>query len=180
MIDKIEAPENMLRCMSNSYSASGFWRSWHRSFNRWILRYIYIPLGGSKRSIPNTFIVFTFVALWHDLSFKLLTWGWLIALFIIPELVATALFPAKIWAEIPWYRHLCAVGAVLNLVIMMVANLIGFCLGVDGMKSMLKEILSSWRGIGFFVSALGALFVGVQVMFEYREEEKRKGIYLKC
>ena len=39
-------------------------------------------------------VIFTFVALWHDLSFKLLTWGWLVVIFIIPELLATYLLPA--------------------------------------------------------------------------------------
>lgn len=32
----------------------------------------------------------------------------------------------------------------------------------------------------FFLSACGSIFVGVQVMFEVRESEKRKGINLKC
>ena len=49
-------------------------------------RYIYIPLGGSKRVILNSVVVFSFVALWHDLSFRLLAWGWLVVLFILPEL----------------------------------------------------------------------------------------------
>lgn len=54
-------------------------------------RYIYIPLGGSKNVVLATVSVFTFVALWHDLSFKLLAWGWLITLFIVPELIARKL-----------------------------------------------------------------------------------------
>jgi hypothetical protein len=31
----------------------------------------------------------------------------------------------------------------------------------------------------FLVTACGALFVGVQMMFEIREEERRKGVNLK-
>lgn len=54
-------------------------------------RYIYIPLGGAKNVALSTLLVFTFVALWHDLSFKLLAWGWLVSLFILPELVGRAL-----------------------------------------------------------------------------------------
>lgn len=95
MADGIETPENMLRCMSNNYSALAFWRSWHRSFNRWIIRYIYIPLGGSKRPIVNTLAVFTFVAFWHDISLKLLAWGWLVTLFILPEVIARMIMPPK-------------------------------------------------------------------------------------
>ena len=35
-------------------------------------------------------------------------------------------------------------------------------------------------GVVFFVTACAALFVGVQVMFETREQELRQGIKLKC
>jgi D-alanyl-lipoteichoic acid acyltransferase DltB (MBOAT superfamily) len=52
---------------------------------------LYIPLGGSKNRIVNTFIVFTFVAIWHDIELRLLIWGWLIALFILPEVVLSSL-----------------------------------------------------------------------------------------
>jgi len=113
LLDGVEPPENMVRCMANNYSTMGFWRSWHRSYNLWTVRcvarllprqtsadsaaarYIYVPVGGSKNLIPATLLVFTFVALWHDLSLKLLTWGWLVTAFIVPELAAAALLPAK-------------------------------------------------------------------------------------
>lgn len=95
LLDGIEAPENMIRCVINNYSALGFWRSWHRSFNLWIIRYIYIPLGGSDRPMYNILIVFTFVAVWHDIQLRLLAWGWLISLFIVPEIVAGRIFPKR-------------------------------------------------------------------------------------
>jgi hypothetical protein len=41
MLDGIEAPENMVRCMANNYSTLGFWRSWHRSYNLWLTRYFH-------------------------------------------------------------------------------------------------------------------------------------------
>lgn len=56
-------------------------------------RYIYVPLGGTKNVAITTALVFTFVALWHDLSFRLLAWGWLVSLFILPELLAVRLLP---------------------------------------------------------------------------------------
>jgi protein-cysteine N-palmitoyltransferase HHAT len=38
-----------------------------------------------------------------------------------------------------------------------------------------------WQiGIAFLVTASSALFIGIQVMFEIREAEMRKGIFLKC
>ena len=40
--------------------------------------------------------------------------------------------------------------------------------------------MSIEAGIVFLVAACGAVFVGVQVMFELREDELRAGIQMKC
>ncbi|KAI9685235.1 MAG: glycerol transporter [Bathelium mastoideum] len=199
LCDGIDPPENMVRCMSDNYSALGFWRSWHRSLNRWIVRYIFIPLGGSRsaagqtrgrcehpvwvkvRAGMNFVAVFTFVALWHDIQLRLLAWGWLIVLFILPEVVATQLFPRRKFKDQPdLYRWLCGIGAVGNIMMMMAANLVGFAVGLDGLKGLVQGIAGSWSGVVFLMGACGALFTGAQVMFEVREEEKRHGINMKC
>lgn len=96
----------MIRCVANNYSTLGFWRSWHRSYNLWVVRYIYIPLGGSKNMVLSTVLVFTFVALWHDLSAKLLAWGWLVSLFILPEIVARKVVSSK-QVRLPSWHTLC-------------------------------------------------------------------------
>jgi D-alanyl-lipoteichoic acid acyltransferase DltB (MBOAT superfamily) len=96
LTDGLDPPENMIRCMANNYSALGFWRAWHRSYNLWIVRYLYIPLGGSRRLAATSILIFTFVALWHDLSPRLLAWGWLAALFILPEVVAKKTVPPSL------------------------------------------------------------------------------------
>lgn len=183
LLDGIDPPENMIRCMDNNYSALAFWRAWHRSYNRWVLRYIYIPLGGAgtagyKSRVLNSLLVFSFVAVWHDIELKLLMWGWLVVVFLLPELFATQYF--KKYSGEPWFRHLCAVGAVGNIWMMMIANLFGFCLGHDGTVALLKSMFSTFAGMRFFVLALCTLFVGVQVMFEIREAEKRRGVDVKC
>nr|XP_019049776.1 glycerol transporter [Kwoniella bestiolae CBS 10118]OCF28706.1 glycerol transporter [Kwoniella bestiolae CBS 10118] len=178
--DGLDPPENMIRCVANNYSTLGFWRSWHRSYNLWVVRYIYIPVGGSKNTILATALVFTFVALWHDLSFKLLAWGWLVSLFILPELLARKVFTASKYGQLWYYRHICAVGGVINILLMMSANLVGFVLGLEGMKVLLVELTSTISGWFFMTFASCCLFVAVQVMFEYREEEKRRGIDRRC
>ncbi|KAF8311948.1 MBOAT-domain-containing protein [Clavulina sp. PMI_390] len=180
LLDGMEPQENMVRCVANNYSTLGFWRSWHRSYNLWLIRYIYVPLGGSNSAILPKLLVFTFVALWHDLSMRLLVWGWLITFIILPEVIATQLLPQSQYGGEWWYRHVCAFGGALNILLMMSANLIGFVLGTDGTGYLLGQIASSWGGWAFIVVTIGCLFVGVQVMFEYREEEKRRGIFRKC
>ncbi|KAJ5089951.1 Glycerol uptake protein 1 [Penicillium argentinense] len=204
LADGIDPPENMVRCMSNNYSAFAFWRGWHRSFNRWIVRYIYIPLGGGGGGqrpagakpasspppsgimskflqIRNFLLVFTFVALWHDINLRLLMWGWLVTLFVLPEALAGMVFPAKRWRSHPTtYRVLSGIGSVANVLMMMIANLVGFALGLDGLKDLLSSLTGSYSGIAYMILCCVVLFVGVQVMFEIREDELRMGINLKC
>ena len=155
LLDGMDPPENMVRCMSDNYSAPAFWRAWHRSYNRWIVRYIYIPLGGSgtygfwgnARAVFNYLVVFTFVALWHDISMKLLMWGWLITIFILPEALASYLFPKRRWQNHKTaYRVICGIGAVANILMMMVANLVGFALGLDGLQGLVHGIAGSYSG----------------------------------
>ena len=93
-LDGVVAPENLPACISRQYTLSGFWRCWHASFNRWLVRYVYLPLGGRASGRVarwrNLCVVFGFVALWHDVSPKLLAWGALLPLFFAPELAAEA------------------------------------------------------------------------------------------
>ncbi|KAI5293239.1 glycerol transporter [Ascosphaera acerosa] len=210
LLDGIDPPENMIRCMSDNYSALAFWRSWHRSFNRWVVRYLYVPLGGGAnqkagdssskdkdrgkgkdkdarpsasraRALFNFLVVFTFVAIWHDINLRLLMWSWLITLFVLPEIIATALFPASRFRRRPTtYRVLRGIGAVGNILMMMTAHLVGFALGLDGLRGLVRGIVGSNAGIVYMIGACGALFVGSQVMFEIREGELRAGIRLKC
>lgn len=185
LLDGIDPPENMIRCMDNNYSALAFWRAWHRSYNRWVIRYLYVPLGGAggknsgaTRRVVNSLVVFSFVAIWHDIELKLLLWGWLVVLFLVPEILATIYF--KKHASSWWFRYVCGIGAVVNIWMMMLANLFGFSLGKDGMALLLGEMFHTWSGFEFFVLASTALFVGGQVMFELREAEKRRGVDVRC
>ncbi|RYP61440.1 hypothetical protein DL771_010140 [Monosporascus sp. 5C6A] len=190
LLDGLDPPENMVRCVSNNYSTLSFWRSWHRSFYRWSLRYVYVPLGGSNfssardaaRSVLTYVLVFTFVAIWHDIKLHLLIWGWLIVFFMLPEMAAGYLFPRRRWEQRRpvVYRFIAAAAAVFNTFMMMVANLVGFAFGVDGIKAIIAGIFRDYSGIVVFAGAFGVLFVGVQLMFEVRESEKERGIDLKC
>ncbi|EJS41472.1 gup2p [Saccharomyces arboricola H-6] len=178
MVDGIDAPENMLRCVDNNYSTLGFWRAWHTSFNKWVIRYIYVPFGGSNNKILTSFAVFSFVAIWHNIELRLLFWGWLTVLLLLGETFITKCSARYRFQG--WYRFFCGVGAVINICMMIVVNLYGFCLGAEGTKLLLKDIFSTLSGLRFCLMGTVSLFIAVQIMFEIREEEKRHGINLKC
>ena len=55
------------------------WRRWHVTLNRWIIDYIYIPLGGSRMGEfakqRNIFLTFTIMGLWHGANWTFAIWG---------------------------------------------------------------------------------------------------------
>lgn len=45
-----------------------------------------------------------------------------------------------------WYRHVCAVGGVFNMLAMFAANLVGFVIGTGGISYMIGQLTDSWDG----------------------------------
>ena len=60
-------------------SPSDFWRRWHISLSTWLRDYLYIPLGGNKKSKSRTYlnlgIVMLIGGLWHGASWNFVIWG---------------------------------------------------------------------------------------------------------
>ena len=79
----IDVIENMARCMFNNYGFQKFWRMWHKGFNHWLIRYLYIPCGG-RNNYLSVAAVIAFVAFWHDHNLKIILWAFILVLFMIP------------------------------------------------------------------------------------------------
>jgi len=60
-------------------SPSDFWRRWHISLSSWLRDYLYIPLGGNRkspsRSYLNLGIVMFLGGLWHGAAWNFVVWG---------------------------------------------------------------------------------------------------------
>jgi len=58
-----------------------FWHRWHKTLTRFFTRYVYIPLGGSRKGMVRTdihvMIVFCISGLWHGASWSFVFWGFL-------------------------------------------------------------------------------------------------------
>ncbi len=78
---------NVVCARGDCAAPQGFWQGWHASYNRWLVRYLYVPLGGSAWRWSNVWVCFLFVALWHDLEWRMLAWGLLMPAAFLPELV---------------------------------------------------------------------------------------------
>jgi len=176
LLDGIQTMENMGRCISTATSTLGFWRAWHRSFNRWLVRYLYIPLGGRAYSYLSIWVIFTFVALWHDIKPHLLAWSWLICLAFLPEILLSLLSRKLKWEKLFYYRHLLAAGAASNMFVLSLANAVGFVFGGDLL--ILVSFFKSFKGILTLLMMAITMFAAAQLALEVRATERRHGIFL--
>lgn len=64
-----------------------FWNRWHMTLTRFFTKYVYIPLGGSRkgkyRTYLNVMIVFLASGFWHGASWTFLFWGLCHGLFMV-------------------------------------------------------------------------------------------------
>ncbi|MCM1385707.1 MAG: MBOAT family protein [Bacillus sp. (in: Bacteria)] len=64
-----------------------FWERWHITLTRFFTKYVYIPLGGSRRgrsrTYINTLIVFLASGFWHGASWSFVFWGMCHGIFMI-------------------------------------------------------------------------------------------------
>ena len=74
----IELPINF----NSPYKArniSDFWKRWHMTLTRFLTKYIYFPLGGSRcstfRTCLNVLFVFLVSGIWHGAGFTFIVWG---------------------------------------------------------------------------------------------------------
>ena len=86
LLFNIKLPNNF----NSPYKATNiqdFWRRWHITLSRFLRDYLYIPLGGSKKSdfktYNNLMITFVIGGLWHGAGWTFLFWGFLHGLALI-------------------------------------------------------------------------------------------------
>jgi alginate O-acetyltransferase complex protein AlgI len=56
-----------------------FWQCWHISLTRWLIDYVYVPMGGSRVAQPriyaNILVVMLVSGLWHGAGLNFVAWG---------------------------------------------------------------------------------------------------------
>lgn len=74
----VELPLNF----NSPYKAASiveFWGRWHMTLTRFFTKYVYIPLGGSRKGIirryVNILIVFLVSGIWHGANWTYILWG---------------------------------------------------------------------------------------------------------
>lgn len=182
LVDGVEAPEDMNRCFANTLTIQSFWRDWHSSFNHWIVRYMYIPLGGSKNKLFSVFPIFVFIAVWHDIELHLLWWALIMCICFIPEVLAGLVLshPKVRWVQhLRHYRYIRAAGGACGMVVLITANLVGYGTGTRSMEDgygqgLSWEIVQAW-GVVMFV-----LYCGAVIAVRDREAAEAERKYLRA
>ena len=81
-------PENFKRPYF-SKTLKEYWRRWHITLGSWFREYVYIPLGGSRRSVPrvilNLLIVWLLTGIWHGAGYNFMLWGFMLFCILVIE-----------------------------------------------------------------------------------------------
>jgi D-alanyl-lipoteichoic acid acyltransferase DltB (MBOAT superfamily) len=184
LVDGLSPPENMTRCMSNNRSLEAFWRGWHSSYNKWLVRYIYRPCGGRASRLWSVWVIFLFVALWHDIELKLLLWGLLNAFFLVVEVYAKHVAATStVMQSLP--ASLLQMVAVLSgstyILVLIAVNLIGYSVGMGSITVVMQKVLT-YEGAQVLVVSYYFLCVGVKLMMfieELREVKRPREVKAK-
>ena len=117
-------------------SIRDFWKRWHMTLTGFLTRYVYIPLGGSRKGLArtclNTLIVFLISGLWHGANWTFILWGLIHGLLsCLDRLLEKA--EEKVFRPVRW---LCTFAAVNVMWLLFSAESVGQWITV------LRKILS--------------------------------------
>lgn len=86
-------------------SIRDFWKRWHISLTGFFTRYIYIPLGGSRKgklfTYVNIFIVFLISGIWHGANWTFILWGIIYGVLMIFDRVLER-YEEKVFYPVRW------------------------------------------------------------------------------
>lgn len=149
-------------------SVTDFWRRWHISLSSWFRDYVYIPLGGSRVSVPrhifNMLVVWGLTGIWHGANYTFWLWGLIYWFFLVIEkyLIRPEQRPRGV--QIAW--------RVVTLLIVMfewvLFNAVGLKQGIHYWMAMLgfynhslgftnPDVIRLWREWGPYI-LMGVLF----------------------
>lgn len=96
-------------------SIRDFWKRWHISLTKFFTKYVYIPLGGSRKgavlTCVNIMIVFLLSGFWHGANYTFILWGALHGLFMVADRVCENI-EKKIFEPLRWFLTFCVVNAL--------------------------------------------------------------------
>lgn len=99
-------------------SIRDFYRRWHKTLGRWFTKYVYIPLGGSRkgllRTLFNLAVVWLLTSVWHGGSLNFLIWGMSLCVLIMLEKICDFIAAEReVKRTLPkWIKHLYVLAVI--------------------------------------------------------------------
>ena len=103
-------------------SITEFWDRWHMTLTRFFTRYVYIPLGGSRRgrirTYINVLIIFLLSGIWHGAAWNFVFWGLLHGILMVIERIGREFFSkdkktqgvlGRVFVGIRWFVNFCII-----------------------------------------------------------------------
>ena len=172
--DGIFVEENMNRIIYDIFSLEEFFRGMNRSLNRWIVRYLYIPLGGKNKKYVNIWLIFAIMCLiFNFLNGDYILFSICSCVLLDLEIFVKNMFINKFgedFNEKIILRYLKYVVSAFYLVILYIVGLLGFHFSLQGIKVLMDNIVAVG---GHFYLLIFVLFLlpNVVMMFFVRDME---------
>ncbi|XP_046840066.1 protein-cysteine N-palmitoyltransferase HHAT-like [Xenia sp. Carnegie-2017] len=180
-------PPDIPMCVLNIYLFTTMWKTFDKGLHNWLMKYIYIPLGGSKngafRQMLSSITTFGYVYYWHGAYVHFVYWSLIQWFGVFLEAMMGKLEKTKTFQYIehnmssPTTRRLHALAGMCSLISGILSNNI-FLIGIHPILAYLKAVFlkgSSWNIFWFFAVA----YCLVQVIMEVKIRTKLKPKFTK-
>ena len=168
--------EGAPHCVSGKFKFLDMWKYFDKGLHKWLLRYIYIPSGGSAfhlsfpRKTLNAILPFVFVYLWHGLFEHHLVWATINAFGVYIEMVCrdvskttTVISFENNYLSKGWTRRYRALLAMFTFSLLIISNLY-FLAGIDVGNLYMKRIYTDDFVTTVLLHLL--LYCGIQTSME--------------
>uniref|UniRef100_A0A8C3AS42 Hedgehog acyltransferase n=1 Tax=Cyclopterus lumpus TaxID=8103 RepID=A0A8C3AS42_CYCLU len=172
-LDKL-VPPKLPRCVSIMYSFTGMWRHFDEGLYRWLIRYIYVPLGGSRHGhlskMLSTGLAFGFVCLWHGghdylQYWALMNWAGVLVENGLKPLFASSFIRSIVNFSAPMERRCIALLSAFSTAMLILSNLV-FLGGIHVGRIFWKRVfIQGWSTTA--PPMLAFLYCFAQVGLEY-------------
>ena len=171
----------MNRFIYDFYSLELFFRGMNRSLNRWMVRYIYIPLGGKNKKYVNIWVVFGFWYLIFDFkNIDYLVFFICCCLLMDLEIFTKNYFINRFGEDFNEKIHLRYakyIACAFYLFIIFVIGLFGFFFSLENLKIIIDTVIEK-GGYFYFIKFVLFLLPNVVMMFFIRDMELENCVLL--
>ena len=150
-----------------------FWRRWHMTLSRFLLDYLYIPLGGNRkgpaRRYVNLMITMLLGGLWHGAGWTFVMWGGLHGIYLVINHAWHKIYRYRInrWWSRGIARSITLLAVVIGWVFFRAETFDGAVNMLRGLTNLPAALQGHVGLIGTWLAKAGFRFDGGYITSEY-------------